>query len=132
MSSINYQGFNCVMMSFITMFLSFNDQMSFLGSINQTKYEVGDIVKCSQWKGDKTYWKGEVVKRIKTIYQVEITEVRVEGDRSRRADPAGLGQAAGGNGSGGRDPIGAYAGGHAPHFGHYLYSRGRRIPAAGA
>ena len=42
---------------------------------SESRYEVGDEVKCSKWSDGESYWTGKVVKRIKTIYQVEIIEV---------------------------------------------------------
>ena len=34
---------------------------------------------CSKWDDGDSYWKGKIVKRIKTIYQIELTDVHVEG-----------------------------------------------------
>jgi len=55
-------------------------------SIN--RYEVGDTVMCSKWDDGDSYWKGKIVKRIKTIYQIELTDVHVESDYKRYLNPS--------------------------------------------
>lgn len=43
-----------------------------------SKYSVGDKVKCSQF--EDAYWEGKVVKVVKdVIYQIELTDVNIKG-----------------------------------------------------
>jgi len=43
------------------------------------RYDVGDEVKCSIWDDGESYWKGTIVQRIKTIYKIQVIDVRVKG-----------------------------------------------------
>jgi len=63
--------------------------LSTLFSIDTSnRYEVGDIVKCSMWDEGESFWKGTVVKRIKTIYQIKLTDVHVEGSYKIYLNPS--------------------------------------------
>lgn len=80
MNTIQKTITSCVLLFVCLLLTSASDKNQFSSIyITQDEYQIGDIVKCSQWDNG-SYWEGEVINVLKgVVYQIQLTTIEVKG-----------------------------------------------------